>query len=29
MNNIEMKEIAGHEGQYSITPDGRVWSHKD
>lgn len=29
MNNIEMREIAGHEGQYSITPDGRVWSHKD
>ena len=29
MNTTEMKEIAGHEGQYSITPDGRVWSHRD
>ena len=26
-NNIEMRDIEGHEGQYAITPDGRVWSH--
>ena len=23
-----MKEIRGYEGQYSITIDGRIWSHK-
>jgi len=23
----EMRPIAGHEGRYSVTADGRVWSH--
>lgn len=26
---IEMKPVHGYEGHYSITSDGRVWSHKN
>lgn len=27
MQEPELRSIAGHEGRYSVTADGRVWSH--
>jgi len=28
ISGIEMREIVGYAGRYSITPDGRVWGHR-
>ena len=29
MDNIEMRDVVGHESQYGITADGRVWSKRE
>lgn len=28
LDELEMKDIEGYEGQYAVTRDGRVWSYK-